>query len=84
MNLYFFGKTGQVGVVKAGPVFDLVAENTTWNKDEIVEAELAEETDEQRRASAAMFGGPVLYGYAVMKDRLIMRIGNQVFCVGSR
>lgn len=82
-HIYFFGKSGEVAVIEAGPVFEMVSENTTWNKEEVSSADLPEETDEERRRGAAMFGGPTLYGYAVAGDRLVMRIGNQLFCVSK-
>ncbi len=85
-RIYFFGKDGQVTVLAAGSEYKVLAENVTWKVEDLppdtsVAAE--EETDEQRQRGAAMFSGPTLYGYAVAGDRFIVRIGNQVICIGG-
>jgi len=68
-----FGKGGLVSIVAAGPEFEKLAENTTW---EAVEADPA-----NARAGG---GAPVLYAAVYVQDRLLLRRGDVLYCVASR
>ncbi|QEG41928.1 PQQ-binding-like beta-propeller repeat protein [Roseimaritima ulvae] len=81
-RIYFFGQQGTVTVLAASREFEVLAENQSWS-DEILPAEppLAEEESEQRRRAAAMFARPTLYGAAVAKGTIVMRVGNCLIAV---
>ena len=82
-RLYFFGKDGVTTVVRAGPTFEILAENQLWDpaslKPDPAKA-AAEETEERRRA-AAMFSGRVQYGVAAAGNSFVIRTGDVLFCV---
>ena len=84
-RLYWFGKDGLTTVIAAGREFKVLAENQLWNPDELIpeESSTSSESTEERRRAAAMFSGPTLYGYAVVNNRFVLRIGNQAFCVSK-
>ncbi|MCC6508622.1 MAG: PQQ-like beta-propeller repeat protein [Pirellulaceae bacterium] len=84
-RIYFFGKDGLTSVIAAGRQFKVLAENQLWGPDDLpAEAGApASESTEERRRAAAMFSGPTLYGFAVAKNRFVIRIGNQAFCVAN-
>ena len=84
-RVYFFGKDGLTTVLAAGPKFEVLAENQTWNPDDVQpDAELAAaEQDDQRRRAAAMFSGPTLYGVAAVDGCLLLRSGQTLYCVGK-
>lgn len=83
-RLYWFGKEGLCTVIAAGPEFKVLAENRVWSENDLVEdkAPTANEDSSERQSAAGMFSGPTVYGYAVAGNRLIVRIGKQVFCIG--
>ena len=72
-RLYFFGKGGTVFVLSAGPEFEKLAENPTW------EAAPAAEENGQRQ----QFGGAVLYAAAFTQDRWLLRRGDVLYCIGQ-
>ncbi|MEX2174801.1 MAG: PQQ-binding-like beta-propeller repeat protein [Pirellulaceae bacterium] len=82
-RLYVFGKDGTTSVLRAGPKFELLAENQLWDpaavKPDPAKAE-AEPTEERRRA-AAMFSGPVQYGVAAVDGSLLIRTGEALYCL---
>jgi len=82
-KVYFFGKEGLTTVLSAGPSFQVLAENQTLDLNDLPKetTQMAEETTEERRRSAAAFSGPTVYGAALAGDTLIMRIGNQVIAI---
>ncbi|QDV23729.1 outer membrane protein assembly factor BamB family protein [Aureliella helgolandensis] len=82
-RIYFFGKEGITTVVRAGREFEELAANQLWNPEDIPPTANtpADESNEERRRSAAMFSKPTLYGCAVANDRLLLRIGNRLYCV---
>ena len=82
-KVYFFGKEGLTTVLAAGPNFQVLAENQTLDLNDLPKetTQMAEETTEERRRSAAVFSGPTVYGAALAGDMLIMRIGNQVIAI---
>jgi len=85
-RIYLFGKEGLCTVIKSGPDFEILAENSLWN-DQILlpEASLAEsEETPERRQAAATFDRPTVYGYAVGEKVLVLRIGHQVFGLGLK
>lgn len=84
-RIYWFGKDGLTTVIAAGREFKVLSENQLWSPEDIKpeEAAPASESTEERRRGAAMFSGPTLYGYAVAPNRLVIRIGNQAFCVAQ-
>ena len=81
-RVYLFGKDGTTTVVKGGDTFEVLAENTLWVNEEPEPEPESEEGEGGRRRGN--FGGPVLYAAALSKDRIVMRRGDQVYCVGSR
>lgn len=81
-RIYFFGQQGLVTVLAAGREFKILAENESWNEGTLpAEAPLGEETSEERKAAAAMFSKPTLYGAAAVDGTLVMRVGNCVIAV---
>lgn len=68
-----FGKGGTVSIVAAGPEFEKLAENSTW------EAAAAEPATARPGG-----GGPVLYAAVYVQDRLLLRRGDVLYCVASR
>lgn len=84
-RLYWFGKEGLCTVIAAGPEFKVIAENSIWSENALIEdkAPTPKEDSSERQAAAGMFTGPTVYGYAVAGNRLIVRIGKQVFCIGT-
>ncbi len=81
-RVYLFGKDGLTTILKAGPTFEIIAENETWLAADLpTEAALPEETSEERRAGAAMFSRPTLYGYAVTSTAFFVRVGNALICL---
>jgi outer membrane protein assembly factor BamB len=83
-RVFWFGKDGLCTVIESGKEFIIVAENQAWTKESLVEDPLPvkQENSAEKQNSAAMFSGPTLYGYAVAGDRLLLRIGKQVLCIG--
>jgi outer membrane protein assembly factor BamB len=80
-RIYLFGKDGLVTVLKAGREFEVIAENVTWNPEDLPEkSPLPEETSEERRRASAMFSKPTLYGYAATSDAFYVRVGNALIC----
>lgn len=84
-RIFWFGKDGLCTVIATGREFKILAENPLWADTSLVEEEVfaKEETAPERQAASAAFGAPIVYGYAVAGDRLFIRIGNQIFCIGE-
>ncbi len=81
-RLYIFGKDGLTTVLKTGPVFEKLAENQLWDPDIAPDQSLIDkETDPKRKAGAAMHAKPEIMGVAAISGTLLIRTGNQVFCV---
>lgn len=68
-----FGKGGTVSIVAAGPEFEKLAENSTW------EAAAADPATARPGG-----GGPVLYAAVYVQDRLLLRRGDVLYCVAPR
>lgn len=85
-RVYFFGKDGVTTVLAAGPKFEVLAENTLWNPEDFKPdpAKLAQEDTEEKRNAAAQFATPVQYGVAAVGNRLLIRSGGKLFCVGQK
>lgn len=83
-RVYFFGKDGLTTVVAAGNEFRSLSENQLWDPNVVAvdNAAGAKESTEDRRNAAAMFSGPTQYGYAIVGDKIIMRTGERLFCIG--
>jgi outer membrane protein assembly factor BamB len=75
-RIYLFGKSGTTTVIRSGPDFEIVANNTLWPEDKDKDATAAE-------SSRGGFGGPRLYAVAVAGPRLLLRRGDRVYCVGA-
>jgi outer membrane protein assembly factor BamB len=75
-RLAFCGKGGTVTVVAAGSEFKKLAENSTWD----APADSAEATPQGARGGPS---GPVLYAVAVSGDRLLLRRGDRLYCIGN-
>jgi outer membrane protein assembly factor BamB len=82
-RLYLFGKDGLTTVLRAGPKFEVLAENQLWNPDDFKPdpAKAAAESTEERSAAAANFSGPVQYGVAAIDGSLLIRTGDVLYCV---
>jgi outer membrane protein assembly factor BamB len=82
-RLYLFGKDGVTTVLRAGPKFEVLAENQLWDPASVKPdpAKLAAEETEERRQAAAMFSGRVLYGVAASGGSLLIRTGDVLYCV---
>ncbi len=82
-HVYFFGKDGVTTVLRAGPKFEIVAENELWDPAAVKPdpAKIAREETEERRRAAAMFAGPVQYGVAAVADSLLVRTGETLYCL---
>lgn len=74
----FFGKGGIVSIVSAGPKFESLAENVTW--------EVTAPTPKPAAGEGAgrSFGGATLYAAVFAKDRLLLRRGDKLYCVVSK
>lgn len=77
-RIYFFGKAGTVSVVAAGPKFESLAENVTW------EVTTPAPTQAAGEGAGRSFGGPVLYAAVFTKDRLLLRRGDKLYCVAAK
>jgi outer membrane protein assembly factor BamB len=84
-HVYFFGKDGLTTVLRAGPRFEVVAENQLWDPASVRvdPAKIAREETEERRQAAAMFSGPVQYGVAAARGSLFIRTGDTLTCLRS-
>lgn len=82
-RIYFFGKDGVTSVIAAGREFRVLAENDLFDPEQLPPetTQMGDETSEERRRGAAMFGGPTVYAAVAAGDRFVARIGNQVFCI---
>ncbi len=80
-RIYFFGKEGLTTVLAAGRKFEVLSENQLWKPEDLKPETVAEESTEERRRAAAMFSGPTVYGIAAVNHFIVIRIGNQAFCI---
>jgi outer membrane protein assembly factor BamB len=82
-RLYLFGKDGLTTVLRSGPKFEVLAENQLWDPAAFKPdpAKAAAESTPERRAAAGSFAGPVLYGVAAADGSLLIRTGDQLYCV---
>jgi outer membrane protein assembly factor BamB len=82
-RLYLFGKDGLTTVLRAGPKFEVLAENALWDPEDFKPdpAKAAAEESEERRRAAASFSGPVQYAAAAVGDSLLIRSGDTLYCV---
>jgi outer membrane protein assembly factor BamB len=82
-RLYLFGKDGVTTVLRAGPRFEVLAENQLWDPASVKPdpAKVAAEDTEERRRAAAMFSGRVQYGVAAAANSLVIRTGDVLYCV---
>ncbi len=77
-RICFFGKAGTVSIVSAGPKFESLAENVTW------EAAAPPPDKTAGEGAGRSFGGSVLYAAVFAKDRLLLRRGDKLYCVASK
>lgn len=78
-HITIFGKDGLTAALKAGPEYEVVAENQLWASDDtFADPDLTPETEGQRQRSAAMFGGRSLYGYAAIPGFLLIHTGDHL------
>ena len=84
-RVYFFGKDGLTTVLAAGKDFRVIAENELWDPNALVveKAAGAKESTEERRNAATMFSGPTQYGFAIIGNKIIMRTGEKLYCIGN-
>ncbi len=83
-RIYCFGKDGLTTVLQAGSEFRILAENQLWDPRSVTvnEAAIAGEKTDERRRAAARFTGPIQYGIAAVGDRLLIRTGKRLYCIG--
>lgn len=79
-RLYFFGKSGKVTVVEAGPKFKQLGESTTWE----AKATATPAAPTPGGAPPRMFGGPTLYAAVVLDDQLLLRRGDKLYCIAAK
>ncbi len=72
-RICFFGKGGKVSIVSAGSEFEKLAENEVWEQPTEVPVE---GTQPDRSA-------PVLYAAVYVQDRLLLRRGDRLYCIGA-
>lgn len=83
-RIYWFGKDGLTTVLKAGREFEVLAENETWQADQLpTDTPPPTEATEERRRSSPVFSKPILYGYAVSSNAFYVRVGNALICCGN-
>ncbi len=82
-RLYLFGKDGLTTVLRAGPKFEVLAENQLWDPATIKPdpARIAREETQERQKAAAMFAGRVQYGVAAVDGSLVIRTGDVLYCL---
>lgn len=86
-RIYLFGKSGHTTVIATGAEFRILAESDLWKVDRNKAAEERPKTAEERpkngdqKSSPAASSGPVLYGYALAGDRVIVRRGDRLYCI---
>jgi outer membrane protein assembly factor BamB len=85
-RIYWFGKDGLCTVMSEGREGAVISENNLWAEGSLAPDDLPvkKESTPERQAGAAMFSGPTVYGYAVAGERIIVRIGKQLFCIGPK
>jgi outer membrane protein assembly factor BamB len=66
--LYLFGKNGTTTVIKTGPEYEAVAENSLWDAVPSKEGQPS-------------FGGPVLYAASPANSQLVLRKGDRIFAI---
>lgn len=79
-RVYFFGKDGVTTVIKAGPKFEVLAENTLWTADN-APANPPNSADSGQQPNPAAFNAPVQYGVAAVNGTLVIRSGAKLFCL---
>lgn len=92
----FFGKGGIVSVVSAGPKFESLVENTTWELTAQPVAAATKDGGDKKESGGSgrggstaggasrggmSFGGAVLYAAVIANDRLLLRRGDKLYCV---
>lgn len=75
-RIYLFGRQGTTTVIKTGNSYEELATNTLWEEEPAAA--------ENAPSGPGGFGGPVLYGVAVAQNKLVLRRGDRVYCVGSK
>ena len=79
-RLYLFGKDGVTATVATGDEYKQLAESRLWEEGATEkDADLAPETDPQRRAASSMFAGITQYGVAADSGGLLIRTGGRLF-----
>ena len=78
-RIYLFGRSGTTTVIRDGKKFEKLAENPLWGE-QVPERKPA--SDGQSTTTGG-FGGPVLYGVAVAGNKLLLRRGDRLYCVGA-
>jgi outer membrane protein assembly factor BamB len=82
-RIYFFGKEGLTTIIKSDRKFEKIAENPLLDPESLPPetTKLEQETTAERRQASAMFSGPTLYAAIMVGNKIVARIGNQVYCV---
>ncbi len=85
-HIYIFGRDGLTTVLAAGSEFKIVAENSLWAEETppVNNLPKTEETDERRKAAAAMFSRPVVYGVAMVDGVIVLRTGSKLFSIRGK
>lgn len=69
-RIYIVGNKGWTTVLQAGPEFKVLAENRLW-------------PEEPAPAQGQNFGGKNQYAVAAVPGALLIRVGDELFCVGN-
>ncbi|MFO0878421.1 MAG: PQQ-binding-like beta-propeller repeat protein [Gemmataceae bacterium] len=92
-RIYCFGRDTVTVVVKAGPVFEKLATNRTWEESKEKPAETPRQKEKEkgkeggppdRTRAAAMFGDPILYGAAVVDGMILLRTGTELAAIKAK
>ena len=84
-RIYLFGRDGVTTVIRAGRDFEVLARNRLWAEDAVDPSASqgtppGEEAEEPRSERERQ---PILYGYVVDGDDLILRAGAMLYRVGA-
>jgi outer membrane protein assembly factor BamB len=83
-RIYFFGKDGTTTVIASGPEFQKLSDNPVVDPDDLPpdSAKNTSEKNQDLQNAASRFSGPTVYAAIALGSKFLIRIGNQIYCVG--
>lgn len=72
-RLYFFGKNGMTKVVKAGPEFEVIAENRLWKK----------KSDSSEKPDYSKSMDPIVYSAIAVDGAFVVRLGTKMLRISN-